>query len=294
MIIYKITNLLNEKIYIGKDSKNDPNYYGSGIIIKKAILKYGISNFVKDVIEHCETLEVLNDREKYWIRKFDSRNPDIGYNISEGGDGCNLKDLPNYEEIKKRMDKSPHLRKSYIEKYGETRASEIIEKKSKTYKINGKTKGDLNSSKRPDVKSKISNSINIFIEKNPDFIQKLKNMQKIYVESVRGKTFEEIYGNEYSIILRKKISDSKIGDLNPSKKDEVRKKISKKLYERIEKNSEVPNWFFLKIESGIEYPVGKGKLKYFCELNNISLGKVKYRLTKSDIFIFCGWEIRKA
>ena len=294
MIIYKITNLLNGKIYIGKDSKNDPNYYGSGIIIKKAILKYGISNFVKDVIEHCETLEVLNDREKYWICKFDSRNPDIGYNISEGGDGWNLKALPNYDEIKKRMDKSPHLSKSYIEKYGETRASEIIEKKSKTYKINGKTKGDLNSSKRPDVKSKISNSINIFIEKNPDFIEQLKNMQKIYVESVRGKTFEEIYGKEYSIILRKKISDSKIGDLNPSKRDEVRKKISKKLYERIEKNSEVPNWFFLEIESGIEYSIGKGKLKYFCKLNNISLGKVKYRLIKSDNFIFCGWEIRKA
>ena len=43
MIIYKTTNLINGKFYIGKDSKNDPNYLGSGKILKKAFKKYGIA-----------------------------------------------------------------------------------------------------------------------------------------------------------------------------------------------------------------------------------------------------------
>jgi hypothetical protein len=39
--IYKVTNKLNNKIYIGQTAKNDSNYLGSGTIILKAVLKYG-------------------------------------------------------------------------------------------------------------------------------------------------------------------------------------------------------------------------------------------------------------
>ena len=58
MIIYKTTNLINSKIYVGQDSKNNYNYLGSGIIIKKAIKKYGKENFKKEIIEYC------NDKQK--------------------------------------------------------------------------------------------------------------------------------------------------------------------------------------------------------------------------------------
>ena len=40
MIIYKTTNLINHKIYIGQDSNNNPNYLGSGHLVKQAINKY--------------------------------------------------------------------------------------------------------------------------------------------------------------------------------------------------------------------------------------------------------------
>ena len=45
MVIYKTTNLINGKIYIGKDSNNNEHYIGSGVKLLKAIKKYGRSNF---------------------------------------------------------------------------------------------------------------------------------------------------------------------------------------------------------------------------------------------------------
>ncbi len=65
MIIYKTTNLVNGKFYVGKSKYNDPEYLGSGIILKKAILKYGIENFNKEILEQCNSDAELNEREKY-------------------------------------------------------------------------------------------------------------------------------------------------------------------------------------------------------------------------------------
>ena len=67
MIIYKTTNLINGKFYIGQDSKNDPLYLGSGKLLHKAIKKYGIGNFRKDILEHCVSKRELNEREIFWI-----------------------------------------------------------------------------------------------------------------------------------------------------------------------------------------------------------------------------------
>ncbi len=291
MIIYMVTNLINGKIYVGKDGKNNPDYYGSGILIKKAIKKYGIQNFIKSILEFCTDEENLNERERYWIDLLDSRNPIIGYNISEGGDGFNLKNLPNYDEIKEKMDKSPHLKKSYVEKYGNDLAKEIIRKKSETYKRNAKTKGELNSSKRPDIREKISNGVTNFIKNNPDFIDNFKVRQKKIIDSIKGKTFDEIYGNEYANVIRKKLSDSKMGDLNPSKRDEVRQKIKEGVNKSLESRSLIPVWSFLNIETSDEFLVGRGKLKDFCQINDLSLSKIKYRLSKNKNFEFCGWFI---
>ena len=65
MVIYKTTNLINGKIYVGQDTKNNPNYLGSGKILKFALKKYGIENFKKEILEECLTLDELNELEKY-------------------------------------------------------------------------------------------------------------------------------------------------------------------------------------------------------------------------------------
>ncbi len=102
MIIYKTTNLINNKIYIGQSYKNDPEYLGSGLLIIKAINKYGKENFKKEILEECEKREYLNDREIYWISYYNSSNKSIGYNISLGGEAP-MTNLKHSEETKKKI-----------------------------------------------------------------------------------------------------------------------------------------------------------------------------------------------
>ncbi|GJQ43922.1 MAG: hypothetical protein JETCAE03_34200 [Ignavibacteriaceae bacterium] len=86
MQIYKTTNIVNNKIYIGFDTKDRDDYLGSGKLIKRAIKKYGIENFRKEILEKCQTKDELCEREKFWIKKLNSYNP-VGYNIANGGEG---------------------------------------------------------------------------------------------------------------------------------------------------------------------------------------------------------------
>lgn len=85
MIIYKTTNNLTGKIYIGQDKNNNPSYYGSGKKLQRAIKKYGKENFIKEILGECVDETHMNEREVYWISFYNSQDRNIGYNISEGG-----------------------------------------------------------------------------------------------------------------------------------------------------------------------------------------------------------------
>ena len=106
--IYKITNILNNKIYIGKHStdKLEDGYMGSGKIIKQAINKYGIENFKKEYLVFCDKEDKLNWFERFYIRKYESTNRNIGYNITKGGDGTLGFHIHMTEEHKKKISES--------------------------------------------------------------------------------------------------------------------------------------------------------------------------------------------
>lgn len=87
-IIYKTTNLINQKFYIGKhQTKNlNDNYLGSGNLLLKAIKKYGRKNFTKEILFQCSSLEELNNKEKEIVNE-DIINDVLSYNIKIGGEG---------------------------------------------------------------------------------------------------------------------------------------------------------------------------------------------------------------
>jgi len=103
VIVYKTTNLLNGKVYIGQDSKNRHTYLGSGILLKKAIKKYGRDNFVKDTVAWCDTKDKLDFLEKFYIDFFKTRVPN-GYNLTDGGEG--IVGHHHAEETKQKMSKA--------------------------------------------------------------------------------------------------------------------------------------------------------------------------------------------
>jgi len=101
MIIYKTTNLVNGKIYIGQDFRNKQNYFGSGNCLHRAIRKYGLENFKKEILEYCKTKEQLNEQEIFWIKKLNSKVPN-GYNLTDGGGGS----INPSKETRKKMSKA--------------------------------------------------------------------------------------------------------------------------------------------------------------------------------------------
>lgn len=86
--IYKVTNKLNGKFYIGKHQtkKLNDHYYGSGKKLLAAIKKYGKENFSKEILFVFETEQEMNDKEKELITEEFVRRPDT-YNVGVGGEG---------------------------------------------------------------------------------------------------------------------------------------------------------------------------------------------------------------
>lgn len=93
--IYKITNIVNNKIYVGQSidiidrykqhqyKAFNSNELGYNSAIHAAFRKYGIENFILEVLEECKP-EELDQKERFWIKELNSLAPN-GYNILSGG-----------------------------------------------------------------------------------------------------------------------------------------------------------------------------------------------------------------
>jgi len=95
--IYCIEDLTNNKKYIGKSGNLGARkgYHFSRLknnkhcnkYLQEAYNKYGKNNFIFYVVEECFK-EVLDEREIYWIAFYDTTNLNMGYNLTDGGDGA--------------------------------------------------------------------------------------------------------------------------------------------------------------------------------------------------------------
>lgn len=94
--VYKITNKVNNKVYIGITSKGisarwkEHIYsaeHGCPFKLHNAIRKYGKENFSIELIDFCNSWEELTEKEQYYISEYKSLQDEFGYNMTEGGDG---------------------------------------------------------------------------------------------------------------------------------------------------------------------------------------------------------------
>ena len=101
MVVYKITNLLNGKIYVGQTTqpieKRFIQHSYAYSPLGQAMRQCGVENFTIEIIERCSTKEQLNERERFWIKVLNSKSPN-GYNLSDGV--SSRKNLISIRELK--------------------------------------------------------------------------------------------------------------------------------------------------------------------------------------------------
>jgi group I intron endonuclease len=226
MIIYKTINSINGKIYIGKDKYNNPHYLGSGLLIKKAIKKYGKRNFKKEILEKCETIEELEKREVYYQNKYSECFAPIGYNILHGSFGGDIfTNHPDKENIRLKISKSSSSRSQEIRnKISESLKGRLPWNKNKKNCYSEKTirkmkmthlgENNIMFGKHHTIetKEKIRKSLKGHVPWNKGkkgiyTKEALKRMSKSGGKH-KGKTYEEIYGSERANQERQKRSDA--------------------------------------------------------------------------------------
>lgn len=107
-IIYRIINLINGKIYIGRTRRTIKKRWmehkkpsaTSCFYLSNAIQKYGSDSFLVEEIDRADSEEELNQLEKQWIDFYQSNKKHIGYNIRGGGDYLGISDERRMEYAK--------------------------------------------------------------------------------------------------------------------------------------------------------------------------------------------------
>jgi len=152
--IYKTTNLIDNTFYIGMHSTSNlkDGYLGSGVRIKRSIQKYGIDNFKFEILEYCESRELLAEREKYIVNQEMIDNI-LCLNLKCGGRGGFTSDIARngaYESNKKQrilIDTDPDwVRRRYIN-MSTSRKGRVSYWKGKVGSFKGKTHSGATISK---------------------------------------------------------------------------------------------------------------------------------------------------
>lgn len=117
MHIYKITNTANDKIYIGQTIQKNPKMrwyqhcadakWGKDSHLCNSLRKYGIENFVWEIIDTAQTLDDLNAKEEYWLAYY--RQIVECYNIREAG-GNKIHSAESIEKMKESQ-RQAHARR---------------------------------------------------------------------------------------------------------------------------------------------------------------------------------------
>lgn len=141
-IIYKVTNLLNKKIYIGKHKTHNihDDYYGSGLLILKAIKVYGLENFRKEILFVFDTEEEMNRKEAELVNEEFLLREDT-YNLRLGGSG-------GFDYINKNKEFKEKAINT-VKNWPEEKKNEVNKKKARPGNLNGMFGRDRSGKNNP-------------------------------------------------------------------------------------------------------------------------------------------------
>ena len=141
---YMVTNNINGKVYVGSHSWSgegiDPNYYGSGTAITRAVKKYGKENFQVEVLYYYETAEECRADEERILTEYNVRDCPYSYNCKNSAVGFTSEDMT--DEIRQKISQAnkgktiseEHRKKLSQAHKGKTKSEEHRKKLSQTLK----------------------------------------------------------------------------------------------------------------------------------------------------------------
>lgn len=241
--IYCFENMQNGKKYIGQAVDIDRRWYeheyylklgkDKCVALQRSVSKYGIDSFRLYVIEYCNSAE-LNTREMFWIEKFNTHNPEFGYNLSKGG-MSGLLGYKHSDETKKRISdakkgwKMGDKQREFIRKLhtGKVVSDETRKKISESHK--GEKHWAFGTHPSDETRKKLRDKKGA--EKSYQFGTKSGNSTSKYFGVCMLKSKGHIYWIAYVKVLGKR---NHIG----SSKDEVE---AARMYDRFIRENGLPN-----------------------------------------------------
>lgn len=203
MFIYKITNTINNKIYIGYDTGkvaenrrwnyHRKNYkYDKKKVLYLAMKKHGIEHFLFEVIEEVDINEHLIDKEIFYINLFQSFKKEVGYNRTLGGDGGDT--FTNRDEDYQNLTRAK-MKESAIKRWENI---DLDSKKDLLKGLNNERWKDTTEAERKELTKhlftaenikKRSESLTQFYNSNPDIKKEkgkgIKKWQKENIEKLK-------------------------------------------------------------------------------------------------------------
>lgn len=188
--IYKITNIINQKSYIGQTCQTVEERWRKHLSdapklntpFSNAIEKYGWDNFTKEVIDTATTKEEADKKEKYWINHYQTCiqefGKEAGYNITPGGEGV----IRITQEEEKQM-------------------CDLWSKGYNITQISDKVKRDRHA---------VSRILKKYISEEEIIQRKFTNVHKIYIFNLKAKLVASYNSLSETLLAYPHIGDSQI------------------------------------------------------------------------------------
>lgn len=298
MGIYKITNKLNNKCYIGssKTLKKRLKYEHKAVLNKNkhwnehlqlAWNKYGQDSFIFEIIENVSNEDLLIEREQYWMDYYKSYDRKYGYNISPKADRSKQSKESILKGLNTKLQKYGYIPSGMKGKHHSQESKD---------KISSKNKGKLKKPLSEETKQKISNSL-----KGRTYIEMYGKDRTEEIISKRIGTYEEKYGKEKAKQLIEEKQKSLIERYGQEKAQNIKHKMglahsgfkhseeSKSVMSETKKGIKNPQYISIDIEKqdliikeyiNNNYQVTKKMATYF----NISIYKITALLKERGFY----------